>query len=96
MEYHQLWRKSLNSKVILLRKSMNFAGVARDYSFWSESMCRLLPTDIALIPYKLKLMLYPELVASGRRKVQSTVPQRLSNLNNARWRQFMERIYDVS
>ncbi len=65
----KLWPKSLNSMTTLLRKSKNFADVARNYSFWSESYYQvwvaLLPSDVALTPYELKLMLYPKLVASG-------------------------------
>ena len=65
----ELWRKSLKSMAIILRTSKTFADVARDYSFWSEryyQVCvALLPSDVPLTPYKMKLMLFPELVASG-------------------------------
>ena len=65
----ELWRNSLNSTTIILRSSQKFNGKVESYSFWAETYYQIslafFPSEIALTPYKLKLLLYAELVASG-------------------------------
>ena len=62
-----LMRRSLNQCVILLRNSRGGLDVA-EFSKWADTHFHttvLLFGDTALVPYKLKMCLFPTLVASG-------------------------------
>lgn len=67
----ELWRRSLNRMSILLRGSKDgFSGdTMTDYIFWGETYYQvsraLFDTKLGITPYKVKLLLIPQLVESG-------------------------------
>lgn len=67
----ELWRKSLNWVVVLLRGSRDYFkdDSVRDFKLWSETYYHisraLFDTTLGITPYKLKLLLIPQIVESG-------------------------------
>lgn len=67
----ELMRKSLNMCTILLRSSQNGLDIA-SFTKWAETYYQvsilLFGKDKGLTPYKLKMLLYPQLIESGHIK----------------------------
>lgn len=67
LDLAELWRCSLHKMSVLLRNGNGLD--VEEYKFWAETQYQvsltLFPSDLAITPYKVKLMLIPQLLDAG-------------------------------